>query len=326
MKVAEKEVFGFMGSCFAEYFSKIFSYLAAYYARTHYPAYLEELEGIAEVIHDWVPQLDYRMLLMINMGYDTIAGCSSGVLEGGSLHGCPIHIRSMDWDMDVLRNLTIQATFVKGGNEVFKATTWVGFSGILTGINIGENPFSISINYREKNTSRINNLISTFYNGWPIGFLIRNILENCENYEEAVDLLMSSPLLAPVYMIVAGPNVGEGLVITRDRHKVDDVLDIEKCVETTKSVIQTNLEHWKDKDDIPKSTTDVLILNSVTRSCNLRQSFNTTDWNEGDNLEKVVEKSYSTLRTEEVLNYQTIYHTIMIPNQRYISSKIVYKE
>jgi len=108
---------------------------------------------------------------------------------------------------------------------------------------------------------------------------------------------------------------------------IDDELSIEGeefNEKNIRSIIQTNLEHWKDEDSIPKSTTDILVLNSVVRSCNLKIAFIDEDWDE-NNLESIINKAFNTLNKEEVLNYQTIYHTIMIPNLKKISSRIIQK-
>jgi len=57
-----------------------------------------------------------------------------------------------------------------------------------------------------------------------------------------------------------------------------------------RTVVQTNLDHWKEEKDIPKGTKDILILNSITRSCGLKESFEKTDWNEKKILMMLLKK------------------------------------
>ena len=46
------------------------------------------------------------------------------------------------------------------------------------------------------------------------------------SYEEAVTMLTTTEILAPVYYIVGGSKPGQGAVITRDRTKTDNVISL----------------------------------------------------------------------------------------------------
>lgn len=46
------------------------------------------------------------------------------------------------------------------------------------------------------------------------------------SYEEAIKMLSSAEILAPVYYIVGGSKPGQGAVITRDRTKTDDIMQM----------------------------------------------------------------------------------------------------
>lgn len=63
----------------------------------------------------------------------------------------------------------------------------------------------------------IKNLIKGLKNSWPISFLVREVLDRCDTYAQAVSSLKVSELMAPTYITVAGVNLGEGIVITRGR-------------------------------------------------------------------------------------------------------------
>ena len=53
----------------------------------------------------------------------------------------------MDWDLPILKELTIQINFKRRDKTVFTGTTWVGYIGVLTGMKA--RAFSVSINYRQ---------------------------------------------------------------------------------------------------------------------------------------------------------------------------------
>jgi hypothetical protein len=60
--------------------------------------------------------------------------CLSGnewPLQGAA--GFPIHGRTLDWHMPVLKTLAIEVVFQRRGVPVCRATTWAGYVGVLTG-------------------------------------------------------------------------------------------------------------------------------------------------------------------------------------------------
>lgn len=68
----------------------------------------------------------------------------------------------------------------------------------------------------------IMNIVSGIDGGSSIGFFLRQQLETQSGtFEEAVSTLNSTRLFAPVYLIVAGTQPGEGAVITRNRLGAD---------------------------------------------------------------------------------------------------------
>lgn len=55
----------------------------------------------------------------------------------------------MDWNLpNDLRNLTVQADFVKNGTVIFTADVTTGYVGIVTGVS--KYGYSLSINERER--------------------------------------------------------------------------------------------------------------------------------------------------------------------------------
>ena len=91
----------------------------------------EELLGISEVSGTpmWA-------LVAQNIAYDFMAGCSSGgvktVGDGGREE--MFHFRNLDWNMEEMRQTTIQVNYMRGGKTVLEAIHYVGMVGIATGV------------------------------------------------------------------------------------------------------------------------------------------------------------------------------------------------
>ena len=89
--------------------------------------------------------------------------------------------------MPELQPLTIEVDFVRAGRVAFRATTWAGYIGILTGVRPGG--FSVSVNYRRTEVMNeeplkafAKNLQRGLARHWPVSFLVRAALERCGSY------------------------------------------------------------------------------------------------------------------------------------------------
>jgi hypothetical protein len=189
---------------------------AARMGRVHYG---EEIQGIAKTTG--VP---LGRVVLLQIAYEAFAACTSIVVDGPDGH--PLHIRTMDWEMPELQPLTIEVDFVKGGTLVHRATTWAGYVGVLTGLRA--DGFSVSVNYRRTKMGDENGVAGVLQNlkrglagHWPVSFLVREVMETETEYQQAVDALRMSELMAPVYLTIAGTRKGEGIVLARDREAVE---------------------------------------------------------------------------------------------------------
>lgn len=103
---------------------------------------------------------------------------------------------------------------------------------MLTGVRNGG--FSVTVDQRQKGAppsatprlsqahppgTLIGNLLELFNrNATGVSILVRQTLENEENFADAVAALSKQPVIAPVYYIVSGVSGNDGAVVTRDRH------------------------------------------------------------------------------------------------------------
>ena len=114
--------------------------------------------------------MSFNQLVQLNIGYDSLARCTSIVVRKPFLSlftsllsllllsycqhvkvedegGIPYHLRNMDWDMDLLRDAVINVEFWKRGVKICTAATFLGFVGFYTAMR--ENQFSVALNFRK---------------------------------------------------------------------------------------------------------------------------------------------------------------------------------
>ncbi|XP_064402990.1 N-acylethanolamine-hydrolyzing acid amidase-like [Halichondria panicea] len=177
--------------------------------------------------------------------------CTSIVAQDAT--GNIYHGRNLDWDIpDYLRNLTVQADFVKNGEPLFTADVTAGFVGILTGMSV--HGFSISVNERDLGGNIVEDALEALlkHSSSPT-HLTRQVLTSATSYDEAVAMLGTKPVTAPVYYITAGSLPNQGAVLTRDRNALADVVtlnapDLQQEPADTWYLLQTNYDRWKQPD------------------------------------------------------------------------------
>lgn len=198
--------------------------------------FLDEIRYISKRIG--IPE--HKVLLM-QLIYETSSACTTTVLEYGTTE---FFFRTMDWPMPFLKKMTIGLSLKKSGVEIGKVVTWLGYVGFLTAYNAIHN-YSISINYRRTEpislTSLVKNFGRTVSTKWPIGNLVREIMENSRDVYTAKCLLEKTELISPCYIIMYVPCY-QTYIITRD---------CDKLVGTrTDKLIQTNYDIDKTEPNI----------------------------------------------------------------------------
>lgn len=129
--------------------------------RLHSNEQTEEIRGISEA-----SGVDMYLLVCLNTLLDLFMGCTSGGARvklgrgGGSRQTRMLHFRTLDWDMDPLREVVVQLNFINepGGPVIARSITYVGFVGVLTAVRPD---LSLSLNFRPYHNdshSRVSNL------------------------------------------------------------------------------------------------------------------------------------------------------------------------
>jgi len=167
--------------------------------------YAEEIKGCAEALK--IPE---GFIALANLGYEVTDDCTSIVAQ--TPDGKILHARNLDFGEGLgftatLKEIAFIADFRRGGKTVFYATSFAGYVGALSSMRPGA--FSITIDtrfYPEGIYEIFYEIIAaiTLNNANLVAFLTRDVVQNLDNYNDAIKALSTSNLIADVYYIVAG--------------------------------------------------------------------------------------------------------------------------
>lgn len=133
-----------------------------------------------------------------------LLGCTAGVrwIEGLGL----VHVRTLDWPLATLGDATRLFRFQRGDRS-FITVGVPGQVGVLSGML--PHAYSITINWAPPAS----------FPSFDFGptFLVRDTLETCATYEEAVRVLSETRLATSVFFTVCGTEPGQACVIERSR-------------------------------------------------------------------------------------------------------------
>ncbi|CAG5984161.1 unnamed protein product [Menidia menidia] len=168
--------------------------------------------------------------------------CTSIVAQDNN--GNVYHGRNLDYPHDVLKNLTVDIVFFKNGKAAYRGTSFAGYVGIWTGQSPGK--FTVSGDQRgtEHWWNWWKNVVSAaLLHRSPVSWLVRETLEEAEDFQDAVMRLSKTPLITGVYYIVGGVRAGEGVIITRDRTGPVDIWPLDP-LNGGWFRVETNYDHW----------------------------------------------------------------------------------
>lgn len=202
--------------------------------------------------------LNLGEVVLFNIFYEFFTVCTSIVAEDPK--GNFVHARNLDfglfigWDVknktwavtEALRPLVVNLDFQRGSKTVFKSVNFAGYIGILTALK----PYVFSLTMNERFNidggyiGILKWLLGDRKERW-MGFLTRSVMENATSYEQAMNMLANTTMLAPAYFILGGNKKGQGMVITRSRDKAVDVWQMSTIQQHPWYILETNYDHWK---------------------------------------------------------------------------------
>mmetsp|Transcript_36827 Transcript_36827/g.41893 ORF Transcript_36827/g.41893 Transcript_36827/m.41893 type:complete len:355 (+) Transcript_36827:42-1106(+) len=202
----------------------------------------QEIIGISKKIQEMNPKTSMTegMAWLLNEIYVLNMGCTSIVGEHEDSH--IIHGRNLDYNWPAeLSKITFQASFQRGGKTVYHGTMFLSFVGIPTGMKPGA--FSISYDERDKDNTLAGNVLSILIGRMLPSWEIRNTLETQTTWENAVEYLSKTSMVAPAYFIVGGTENNQGAVLTRKRTELVDKWLIDTSADRW-FLLETNYDHW----------------------------------------------------------------------------------
>lgn len=216
--------------------------------------YYEEITYIAKRIG-----LSKMECVLMQLMYESSAACTTAVIK---INKKEFFLRTMDWPQDFMKDITIGLNIIKNSKVIAKATSWIGYVGLLTASKIDPN-YTISINYRRTKDitlqSLTENLIRAYQMRWPIGHLIRSIMEEDYSVSTAKSMLEEFQLISPCYFILYVPGK-KSYVITRDPDKAVHV--------RADQLVQANCDFDKTFPNILWSLERVQLINKMEEKLN----------------------------------------------------------
>ena len=273
--------------------------------------YVRELEGIARAgeatyFDALMANLFYEISGIVKMPLDLSRSCTSIVAQRSN--GTVYFARNQDYPPPFTL-VMVHAVFKRNNKTVYEGTTFAGTIGLSTGYV--PHGFGVSINARSNGLHNTTQLILDAVKAAKRGASIfpiftRQVIERAGGeYQKAVDLFVTQPLIRPGYIIVGGIKSGEGVVITRNASKGE--ADLYPLFNANPSeaggkwyVVQTNTDHWEKAPIIP-------ILDTSRRATAAKH------------LEKIGRENidlhglWEVLSTVPVFNYLTIHTDLAVP-------------
>jgi hypothetical protein len=172
-------------------------------------------------------------------------GCTGIIIkdEQGSVY----HGRNLDFAFTkYFQNMTYLGTFMKGGQELYTIQTIAAYPMVLTGWRRGPNGYTIEINSRfldhwGGNDEMLQNIFNEEHRA-PSGWTKRKILEEIDNYDDAVEAFSTRKYIATEYNIISG--VRKGTILARNPDGLAYNIDLKS---DDRYIIMTNFDYiWGD--------------------------------------------------------------------------------
>lgn len=229
--------------------------------------------------------------IIMQLIYETFSACTTAIID---VNDKKLFLRTMDWDMTFLKELTVGLNIYKKNKLIARAVTWVGYVGLLTAISIKNNVeknYTLAINYRRTQSLSLYSILKNFFRvitlRWPIGYLIRNIIEKKCNVDKTIKILRDYELISPCYITVYHQE--KSCVITRNCDSVDNI--------RYNNLVQTNCDFDKIIPNILWSTERRDHVNDIIKDIKKKNKINESD----------IKIILSRLLNFPVLNEETIY-------------------
>lgn len=171
--------------------------------------YANEIQSIATAL-----EMRFDEILVMQFVYELNSACTSIVMTSTNQDERQM-FRTMDWDLELLKRLTIEVEYLRDGVPLYVCSSWFGFVGCLTGLTyetmndqIRVPAYAIAVNFRRTQPMTLSlilqNVARTLALHWPVSYLVRNVLgSGTSNMSYKVQCLKETSLISPCYIIFA---------------------------------------------------------------------------------------------------------------------------
>ena len=236
--------------------------LSEYWLHRNENPYKEEIDAISKAVNR-------SGVYMLNMSLEW--SCTSGV-GPDTINGGNRLIRTLDWPLDGIGAEVVVGRF-QGAEGIYDSVTWPGFCGVLTAV--APDRFSAAINQAPMQSwSRVcwldwvlGRVKMWRENSLPPVHLLRQVFDQCKNYNEAREILCNTPLSMPALFTLSGLEEDESCLIERTEDEV--------CVHEGKGAVSN---HWLrlNRNNIHLSPNSQERLNQMNNVLDI--SPNNFDW------------------------------------------------
>jgi len=239
----------------------------------HWPELALELKSLSQSFHDaghavtydylcgWVyfHELDHTELGVGNVMERECTGLIMQDTTGHIIHG-----RNMDQSPTSVRNVTLQITFSKGGKVIFESVDWYWFTtGVMTTVKKGVVSLQENWRFLSQDSKSVFQDIKAGVVPQVFVFRSLNTNDSITDFESAVDFLINVRMATPEYIVAAGPNAGQGIIIPKVAQKTAEKilrLGDPSGLSIFKSwyLVQTNYDWWKSDPPSDSRRTDAI--------------------------------------------------------------------
>ena len=153
--------------------------------------FMEEMQGVAEGA-----DVPFQKILIMNL-FPEMFHCIGIGVQGKATHdGSLYHVRVLDYGVGKdLQHSAVLMVVKPEGKHAYMTVGYAGFIGTVTGMN--EKKIAIG---------EIGGDGYGYWDGLPMSFLLREILETCATLEEAKELLARAPRTCEYYYVISDGN------------------------------------------------------------------------------------------------------------------------
>jgi hypothetical protein len=243
-----------------------------------------------------------------------------------------LHGRNLDWNIpDILKDFVLDLDVYQNGELLYHGTGVVGFVGMLNGMRVQGERWSVSMDARHHGGHIFANFVEALTeHALTPEQNMRKTLEDVtiQGFDQAVASMSNSSIVDDVYYILAGEASGQGVVITHERNGPRDVWYMGTSPDTPphpdapkntdddqddeKSswwwLTETNYDHWEPvpKADDRRDPANSLML-ALTSAANVNNA-----------------SLFDVLSTWPVFNPHTTFTSMMNPSTGSYNSTVWY--